>query len=233
MIKALIFDMDDTLVNSAVLQKKSFIQAFKKFGADVSTLPPEVEKTLFGRKAYEIAEITIHYFSLKVTPEEILEERQKILRKILPKVEPIPGLSNLLNFLKKSDYKVALATSSKKRNMDIILNKFKMKDIFKVIVNGDEIKNGKPNPEIFAIAAKKLNTSPKECIVIEDATNGILAAKELKMKTIGIVNTQFKSNQDLSMADIIITDLSEVEDSVKNYLRASIYLYLLGTKQLP
>jgi HAD superfamily hydrolase (TIGR01509 family) len=215
MIKALIFDMDDTLVNSAVLQKKSFIQAFKKHGADVSTIPPKVEKTLFGRKAYEIAEITINYFLLKVTPEEILAERQNILEKILPKVEPMPGLHELLNFLRRSNYKVALATSSLKRNMNVILNKFNMKSIFNVIVSGDEVKHGKPNPEIYAIALKKLNLSPKECVVIEDATNGIIAAKKLGMKTIGIVNTQFKSNQDLSMADAVIKNLAEVEATVK------------------
>ena len=100
--------------------------------------------------------------------------------------------------------------------MNVILKKFKMEDLFNVIVNGDEVKHGKPNPEIFSIAVKKLNLPPEQCVVIEDATNGIIAAKKLGTKTIGIVNTKFKSNQDLSMADVVIDTLADIEKTVKN-----------------
>lgn len=215
MIKVLIFDMDDTLVNSSPLHKEAFRLTFKKYGADLNKIPPNVERTFMGKKLNEVAEDIIKFFSLKVTADKIMKERESLILKKLKKVQPMPGLKSLLRFLKLSRYKIALVTDSTKPYVKIIMKKFKIDEIFKIKVTGEEVTKGKPNPQIFLIALKKLKLKPTECVVIEDAKNGILAAKMAGMKTIGVVNNKFITKQDLSLANVVIKDLAEIEKAVK------------------
>jgi HAD superfamily hydrolase (TIGR01509 family) len=215
MIKALIFDMDDTLVNTSPLHKESLDIILKRYNVDLNQIPSNIMKKFFGKKDSEIIKEIIKYFSLDLSVKNIIEEREEIIKKMLKNVEPMPGLNKLLKFLRSSDYKIALATLSPKRHVDIILEKIQMKDIFVAIVTGEEITKGKPDSEMFLIVLKKLRLKPEECIAIEDSTNGIIAAKRASMKVIGVVNSKFESNQDLSMSDMVVGDLGEVEEAVK------------------
>ena len=83
-------------------------------------------------------------------------------------------------------------------------------DLFNLILTGDEVHSDKPNPEIYLKTAKKLNLNPEECVVVEDSPPGILAAKNANMKVIAL-QTPFFDKKDLSNADIIITNLSEIK----------------------
>ena len=141
---------------------------------------------------------------------------------MLENVEPMPGLSELLKFLRSSNYKIALATLSPKRHADIILEKTQMKDIFAAVVTGEEITNGKPDPEMLLTALKKLGSKPNECIAIDDSTNGIIAAKQAGMKAIGVVNSRFKSSQDLSMSDIVVRNLGDIEKAVEKLTKREV-----------
>jgi len=215
MIKALIFDLDDTLVSSSPLHKKAFGVALKKYKVDVYKITKTQEKNLMGRTLADVARLLIEYLDVNVSVETLLAEREKAILKILPTVKAMPGFSVLKKFLQKTELKKAVATSTYKRYADFILKKFKLQDIFQVIITADQITKSKPDPQIFLLAAKKLKIKPKDCLVIEDADNGIKAAKAAGMKVIAVRNSLFSTGQSLKGADQIANDLSEVEKKIK------------------
>lgn len=90
-----------------------------------------------------------------------------------------------------------------------MVSKFNLQHYFKYIVSGDEVKNGKPAPDVYVETAKRLGISTTDCIVIEDSKNGVLAAKAAEMKCIGFQNIN-SGNQDLSKADIIVNSINEI-----------------------
>jgi len=223
MIKALIFDMDDTLANSSKLHKKAFDITLKKYGVSESNLPAEVIKEFHGKKISDIAQEMVFNLKLPITSDQLLAERKDLIDELLKQVEPMPGFTELKKYLDKTDKILVLASSSRRIHVDLILDVLKIKDLFKIIVSGDEVINGKPAPDIFLLAAKKINISPEECLVIEDSKNGISAAKKAGMKCIGMRNEIIGFNLDLSEADFIAKDLSEIEEIIekikeKNYL---------------
>jgi HAD superfamily hydrolase (TIGR01509 family) len=213
-IKALIFDMDDTLVNSSTIHRDAFNEVIKKYGANINDIPKKIEKTFFGKKLIEIAKDIIDYFSLDIDAKKLLKEREKLAIKMLYGVKPLPGLKDLLKFLRSSDYKIVLATSSPKRYADIIIQKFEMSDVFANVVSGEEAVHGKPDPQIFKIALKKIGSKASESVIVEDSENGVNAAKKIGIKVIGIVNPVSHIVQDLSEADITVKSLSEIKDSI-------------------
>ena len=135
---------------------------------------------------------------------------------MLDRTDPMPDYEELIKFLGKKEYKIALATSSMKKYVDKKLQILGIRDIFDAIVTGDEVKHGKHDPDIFLIAAKKLAIPPANCVVIEDADNGIAAAKAAGMKVIGVRNSRVDSGQDLNQADIVVENLSEVPKAIKS-----------------
>jgi len=117
--------------------------------------------------------------------------------------EIFPGVLKLLTDLKKNNFRIALASSSK--NATTVIGKLGIKSWFEVIVDGNMIKNSKPDPEIFLTAAKKLGVQPEECVVIEDAEAGVEAAKRAGMKCVGIGNLS-----QLHQADKVVNQTGEL-----------------------
>jgi HAD superfamily hydrolase (TIGR01509 family) len=215
MIKAIIFDMDDTLVDSIRIHKKSFGEALKKYSADIEKIPKEIEQHLPGKKGIEVAKIFQQYFSINETPEKIHDERNKILFGLLKNIKPMPGYEKLLQYLKKTDLKIALASSGTKKHINETLKNLEIKKFLKVITSGEEVSKGKPEPDIFLLTAKKLKIKTSECIVVEDAISGVKAGKTAGMKVIGIPHKNPSVKQNLSEADIIINNLGEIEKTIK------------------
>jgi len=106
--------------------------------------------------------------------------------------------------------RIGLASSGTEEYIGIVLDKFKIRRYFNVIVSGDDVKVGKPNPRIYTLAAEKLGIAPGRCIVLEDAKNGVEAAKAAGCKCIGVIDLN-ELPQDLSKADIVLNSLMEVE----------------------
>ena len=127
-------------------------------------------------------------------------------------------MRELLALLSQSKVKIALASSASKKRIHTILDMFNITHYFSVITSTHDVENSKPNPEIFLITAKKLHINPKSCLVIEDSTHGVSAAKNAGMKCIGFANIPYNT-QDLSKADIIVHSIGEINWSVINNLK--------------
>jgi len=207
MLKAIIFDMDGVLIDSIGPIWESFSIILKDEGVHFSndyikkhlarSLRDNLQawKTEFGIKDYDLME-----FSKKAG---------EIQFELMKKEKVNPSLLNLLQEFKKNNVHCAVATSSLRWRTEKILDLLNIKSFFHVLVTADDIKNHKPAPDVFLEVANKLNINPERCVVIEDAVNGIDAAKNARMKTIGLI-TKYHSADELKHADIVIKDFYEL-----------------------
>jgi len=125
------------------------------------------------------------------------------------KLEPLPGVLKLINILKEKLFKLAVGSSGPKENVELLLNSLKIKDYFDAIITAADVKNGKPAPDVFLIAAERCNVKPINCIVIEDAPVGIDAANNAEMKIIALTTTH--AEKELQEADIVVPNLSLID----------------------
>ena len=207
-VKAVIFDMDGVLIDTEPLSDIHMHAHFKRLGLKV---PLNYFEQFRGITTPEFWKIIRENFKLQRTVEDLVREtRDGFLNFISSqKIEPILGVVDILQTLQKNNIRIALASAGSKRRITILLERCKITKYFEFIVSADDIIHGKPHPEIYLKAAKLLKVVPKDCVVIEDAINGILSAKAAGMKVIGFKTSEMHK-QDLSKADKVVNSLSEI-----------------------
>ena len=209
-MKAVIFDMDGVIVNTEKLYAESAMATFSKYGVNLTEQEYYDFWTRDGGK-------TADFFEKKnVTNLNVIQIRDEKRAIFLEEMEKDPriidGAPEKVKELGEK-YPLALVTSSHIHVVDIVLKHSGIKDCFSVVLAEDNVKHSKPNPEGFLLAAEKLKVNPKECVVIEDAEKGVIAAKEAGMKCIAIPN-KYTENNDFSRADIVINNIKEISDEL-------------------
>src|SRR3989344_6371115 len=208
MLKAVIYDLDDLMVNSHLLHFKAWELLLKKYNYSYRDLPKEYHAKFIGARVIDIAKVIKKTLKIKIDLKVLYKERMEIFIKLVKeRLEAMPGLLYSLKLIRTNNFKIAVASSGTKEYINIVLDKFGIKDYFDAVVSGDDVKKGKPNPETFIVACKKLNLKAKECLVLEDAERGIEAAKRAGCKCIGVENSNTPP-QDRSKADKIILSLN-------------------------
>ena len=186
--KAIIFDMDGTLVDNIVFHKKAWLSFLNKYTIIIK--PEDFNAQNHGT----IHEMILRFFGNSISEIQIKElgqEKEKTYRELYREhIKEVEGLSHLLEKLKKNRIKIGLATMGDIPNIDFILDTLSIRSYFDCIVGGHEIIKGKPDPEIFNTIALKLNVKNKECVVFEDSIGGVIAAKNASMKVVGITTTE-------------------------------------------
>ena len=209
MFKAVIFDMDGVIIDSEPIH----FRVVKGFTNDIRfDITFRDWQELIGNKQKIIWTRLKEKHRLSQEVDDLVNEhRRRYMLEIetLTNEKPIEGVDILIKDLYTKCIKVALASSSPRNHIEAIIKKFNLTDYFQVMVCGEDVKEGKPSPDIFLHTAKIINTLPDECIVIEDSYNGVLAAKAANMKCIGFRNPN-SGNQDLSKADKIVTSLKDI-----------------------
>lgn len=222
-IMAAIFDMDDLMIDSHTLDMKVFEAVLGGYGVDLhsSSNPWTIddEISMFGLKLPDMFKLFINKYGLgpDVDPERMSRQFYKRLLPVIESepLEPMPGLIELVGKLKEKGFQMGLASSARRSKIDIVLRKLGLSDTFAAIVSGeDEIKHGKPAPDIFLEAARKLGRQPNECMAFEDAKNGIESINAAGMFSIGVHN-QFSEHhlgikQDLSAANVQASSLVQL-----------------------
>ncbi|MBA3723381.1 MAG: HAD family phosphatase [Candidatus Levybacteria bacterium] len=213
MIKAVIFDVDGTLVDSEPLHVLAWDKALRFYDFSLEDLSEGLQNSIAGRKPLKNAEDMVEELHLSIDAETLLKQKTDIFMDLLRSdLHGMPGLTVCLEGLKKDGYRLAIGTSQVDPYITLALDGLLIKDYFEVIVMGSEITNGKPHPETYLTVIKKLGLDPEECIVVEDATTGITSAKAAGCLCIAIENHKAK-RQDTSLADKVITSLDEITDS--------------------
>ncbi len=207
---AIIFDMDGVVADTEAL----FLQAIDKvFNREFNITPTKDSPNWFdhvrGHRDDEIYAYLLQHYNLQSNLQTLTRKISETYHRQLENhINPMPGCLELIEKL-KGDYRLALATSSYRADAEIILRKFRIKEVFEVIITGDDIKKGKPDPEIFLLAAERLRLPPHDCLVIEDSENGVTAAKSAGMRCIAVTNG-LNSNTDFSKADLVLNSLEDV-----------------------
>ena len=207
-IKAVIFDMDGVLVDTEPLHYITLSKILKKYKYDLTKKEFIMDFVGVGK------EICAEKMSKKLgIPEsEILKRRNIIYRGLMKKARERKGAISLVKKLRKN-FKVCVATSSKRNEVLIVLKNAKFSGLFKKIVTGSNVKRLKPYPDVYLFAAKKINAKPSECIAIEDTEVGVAAAKTAGMKCIAVPHA-FSKKQDFSLADKVVKSLSVIDDKL-------------------
>ena len=206
MIKAVLFDMDGVLVDSERQICLAAMQMFKDLGVAVQSndFIPFVgagENRYLGGVAEKYG-ITLDIDAAKFRTYSIYSEI------VHGQLEPLPGVREFIARCRAAGIKTAIATSADFMKMEINLREIGLyAETFDATVNGLEVEHKKPSPEIYLTAAKKLGIDPCNCLVVEDAINGVQAAKAAGMYCLALT-TSFNAGQ-LHQADWICKDLSE------------------------
>jgi len=210
MLKAVIFDLDGLLVDSTPLQWEANKIFLQKHGKQFA-----VPQNREGMRIIDILLEMKDLYDLAGDIEDLYMDRQQIYFDIVRKeLELFPGALELLENLKKRGIKIALATSGDRNYISVLFEKFpQLNDYFSVIVSSEDVKIGKPNPEVFLTTAKKLNAAAQECVVLEDSVNGILAAKAAHMEVICIPNLNYPE-ADYFQADAVFANLHEAAQAI-------------------
>lgn len=208
MIKAVIFDMDGVITKTQAIQSAAESKVLASAGIEIS--PREIINKYSGWKDGDMFRDVVKRHKIEKTVEVLKQQKWDIVYKEISK-KPIPIVPGVLSFIEKlreSGYSLAIASSTNLKFITTVLTNLRIKKKFQIIVSGDEVKQGKPNPEIFLLAANKLCIPPESCLVIEDAQSGVRAAKTAGMKCIAITTSVTKDK--LQEADRVIDSFDEL-----------------------
>jgi HAD superfamily hydrolase (TIGR01509 family) len=217
MIQTVIFDMDGVIIDSEPVYFEIDKQMFEELNIAVSF---EEHCSYVGTSSQNMWTAIITKHGISEQPAELMRKEYSLYLEHLANandLQPIDGVVELIHELYKNNFKLVLASSSQMASIDIVLNKFKLDELFIAKVSGSELAHSKPHPEIFLRSARLIKSDPSECIVIEDSKNGVTAAKAAGMKCIGFLNPN-SGNQDLKNADLVIHSFGELNaDIVKGF----------------
>ncbi len=212
MITAVIFDMDGLMIDSETVSRLAFDQAIKDFGGD--GLSEEENIKYIGITDLDGAEDIIKTKKLKISKEELIDRKQKYYTQSLKeKIIVRPGLMDLFKDLKNKGIKMAIASSSQRQSIEIVIDKLDIKKYIDFYCSGRDVKRGKPFPDVFLKAAAGLGVDPKDCLVLEDAPKGVEAGKSAGMIVFAIPSRETKGG-DFSKADLILSSLSRVSNNL-------------------
>src|SRR6478736_5188457 len=195
MIKAVIFDLDGVIVDTAHYHFIAWKRLAKELGIHFTE---QENEQLKGVSRMRSLEIILELGNLRLSQEEMERLATKknqwfvdYINAMKPE-EIFPGVKEMIQKIRSHGIKIGLASSSK--NADTVLTLLNIKNLFDVIVDGTMIVHTKPDPEIFLLAAEKLNVPPSQCLVFEDAEAGVEAAIAAGMRCIGVGSPQQLSN---------------------------------------
>lgn len=203
-----IFDMDGVLADTGPIHFESWVKmANECAGLEFSR---EFFEETFGQQSIPITRKLVGPEFDQSLVEKWANLKEQYYRDLVKdKLEPLPGAVELIKSLKKHDFKLAVGSSGPLENVELLLTSLNIKQFFDVIITAEDVKNGKPAPDVFLIAANRLHIKPEDCIVIEDAPVGIEAAKRANMSSIALTTTHAK--EELNNANLIVKDLSYIK----------------------
>ena len=209
-LQAVLFDMDGVIVDTEPLHKKAYYQVFEDLKVNVTS---ELYESFTGFSTRKVCTTLKNRFDLPLEVDELSALKRSYFKHYFDndtEFDLLPGVRELFESYRQADITLILASSAAMNTINWVLEKFEIGSYFKAKVSGDELAESKPNPEIFNIAAQLSGKDKSECMVIEDSTNGILAAHRA-----GIFCAAYQSfhskGQNYELANIVVDDLRKLK----------------------
>jgi beta-phosphoglucomutase family hydrolase len=204
--KAVIWDMDGVIADTAPYHFRAWQEVFRRWGASYTE---DDFRRNFGKRNDAIIRNVLGSEISSGEMEAIAAEKEELFRhRAGGHIEPLPGAIGLMQALKEYGFSQAVGSSAPLENIELVTRKLGIAGFFQVIVSGREVTEGKPSPQVFLLAAERLGLGPRDCVVIEDALAGVSAAKRAGMPCIAVTNTSPRDK--LTGADLIVDNLEEV-----------------------
>jgi HAD superfamily hydrolase (TIGR01509 family) len=204
--------MDGVMIDSEPIQMRAFEILMGEFGLKIGK---EVFLGLVGKRSIDnFRELRVTY-ALPATAEQLNERKNVLYRDILARglrdetYGEREGLSSLLKGLRAAGFLLGVASSSPEEDIRIVVEGLGVRDSFTVFASGDEVPRGKPDPDVFLLAARRLGVPPERCAVIEDSEPGVLAARNAGMVAVAAPG-EFTAAQDFSRAHHRVEALTEL-----------------------
>ncbi len=218
--KAFLFDLDGVLIDSEPLHGQAWKETASLFDLNLTQSQLQL---LRGRRRVECAEELVKLIPKEVKTEDLLSLHKPISRRLILSAQEMPGSESLLKWCHKNKIPMALVTSSSKESLKIKTERYKWMNLFSIKVLGDDklLEKGKPAPDPYLLAAKKLNIAPQECWAVEDSISGVSSALKaqcyvlfLKAKNDDITRKHFhEQNNNLKE----IQNLKDIEQMLNHY----------------
>ena len=216
MLRAVIFDFDGVITDSEILHLRAFNQSLAQYGIEITK--NDYYTMYLGFNDTDCYKLLIEKGLLKMDEQQIntlMIQKKKIFEQ-LAKAEGkmIEGVRDFLNMLEQNNIPMAICSGSLLTEVEMVLEEARLRHLFEVIVSGEQVKKGKPDPEGFLLSLQRLNENREnpitanQCVVIEDSHWGLEAAKAAGMHTIAVTNSY--DAEQLSMAEKIVDRLSEL-----------------------
>lgn len=214
-IKGVLFDMDGLMFDSERLYVQAWKQALAEQGKDFT---PEIHAQMMGRDANFALALLRRTFGEDFPAEQVRARRGEIRKQLLQdKGAPCKkGLLELLDFLEAQGIRRAVASSSPVKDIEYLLERNGVKERFDAVVSGADLKESKPNPEIFLLAAKAIGIEPKNGLVLEDAASGILAAYRGGFRSVIVPDMIPASEETQQLCTCQAEDLSQVISIIRS-----------------
>ena len=201
--------MDGVIVDTEPLHRKAYFKMFEEMEIPVS----ETLYTSFtGQSTFEICQRLVKNFSMNQSPKDLVTCKRKHFKQLFENdesLELLPGVLELIQDYHRNGLSLVLASSASMDNINRIFTRFDLDRYFTAKLSGADLEKSKPHPEIFIKAAQAAGCTREECMVIEDSTNGITAAKAAGIFCVGY-NSLHSEDQDYSLADVVVGDFEEL-----------------------
>lgn len=217
-IKAVLFDMDGLMFDTEKLSTQAYIKAAEKQGYKMSVEETHLVLGFNVESTYKFFEQYFEKLDNGVDGKKLVDYHYEYIENILYTKGPdkMPYLEELLDYLKENNYKIAVASSSDLDHIKNNLEKTGVNHYIDVIASGEEVENGKPAPDVFLLAAERLNISPENCLVLEDSKFGIQAAHSANMRVIMVPDSIKPDEEIKKLTYKIVANLSEVVTILEN-----------------
>ena len=212
-IEAVVFDMDGVLVDTEHLWDEVREELTEEWGGRYT---PGAQQAMMGMSSHEWSRYLHEVVGLQEPPEVInAEVVGRMLARYQTELPVVPGAVEAVRRLASAGYRLALASSSNRELIDAVLRELEVTELFEVTVSSEEVARGKPAPDVYLEAARRLGVEPTRCAAVEDSASGIRAARAAGMRVLAYPNRQYPPAPDvLASANATLDSLSALDAAV-------------------
>ena len=205
-----IFDLDGLIVDSEPTHERATAEYLAGFGVGVDQA---LNDSMMGRRVRDLTDVFAP--RIGISPDEAFEGREQVFWRLLAAepLRPMPGLHRALERLAAAGLPLAVASSGTRAYVAHVLERLAIRDAFTAVVSGEDVVNGKPDPEIYLLAAARLKAEPAGCAAVEDAPQGIAAARAAGTRVVAVPNP-LTAGLNLDAAEVVVGDLEAAADWV-------------------